>query len=175
MGIEHDRDVGLLRDVISLRPRRIIDREHGVLQFFFLGEFLELLFQILVVAQKDDEAPHVAGAILGGGSIDLLDQTGQGVADFACEDHGDRVAAVLSDEAQLFAGRLARDVQRVERRDLGAARLRARLQVVRSHGTARNQRGQQWRSYSNSVLHREMNLLIARNSRATDQHPTERR
>ena len=66
----------------------------------------------------------------------MLDQTGQGVADFACEDHGDRVAPILSDKARFLARGFPRDVQRVERRDLAAAGLRTGLQVGCGQGTA---------------------------------------
>jgi hypothetical protein len=107
----------------------------------------------------------VTGVILGGGFINLLDQTGQGVADFAREDHGDRVAPVSSDEARLLAGSLTRDVQRVERHNVAAAGLRTGLQVVRSHRAADNECGYQWRSYNNSMSHCGINLLMARNPR----------
>src|SRR5262249_38326254 len=65
-------------------------------------QVLQLLFGFLVVRKQNDESTHLLVA-LGDFGVKFLDQTGQGVVDLACEDHGDRPSAVLSDQALFLA------------------------------------------------------------------------
>jgi hypothetical protein len=103
----------------------------------------------------------MARAVLGSGLINVLDQTGQGVADFASEDHGDRVATILSDKAGLFTWRLPGDVQRIEGEDLGAPHLWTGFESPGSHDAAQEQRCRQWRSHGDAISHRGRNLLMS--------------
>src|SRR6516162_6069051 len=98
-GVKNDGDIGVLGNVISVGAGRIVNGQNGVLDLFFFGEILELLFQLGIVIEEHHKAAHFAVFVLGGGLVNFLDQTGQGVADFACEDHRDRTGAVRSDQA----------------------------------------------------------------------------
>src|SRR5262249_13308221 len=115
-----------------------------------------------------DEAAHAAGFVVGRGGVNLLDQTGQGVADFAREDHRDRVATVLSDQAVFLAGHPPGDVQRVERPGDVFPHLGTGLgSVVRGVHAADEQRGRQGRPHGDAIFHRRTNLLVKRTGPGT--------
>src|SRR5262245_22967302 len=116
--VEEDRHVGLPGEPVVLGAGRVVDRQHGVADLLLAGEVLELLRHGLLVFGADDhEAAHLVVGVLGRGLVDLLDQTGQGAAQFPGEDQSDRTGAVESDLALLLAGVLAGDVERLERVD----------------------------------------------------------
>jgi hypothetical protein len=96
--------------------------------------------------------------------IELLDQTGQAVADLACEDQSDGIAAELSDKA-TFLTRLARgvrigNVQRVERAGELVPRLRTRLEVIRRDRQAARQDAREDGSSGETMDHDGTFLLV---------------
>src|SRR5439155_3756510 len=120
---------------------------------------LQLFVEFLIVIEEHDKAAHLAFAVLGGGGVELLGQTGQGVAEISSEDHGDRVGAVRSDQAQGLGSEFARHVLDVERCPNGVSRLGAGLHGIRGHYGACKQRDGQHASYGNALFHRRAYLL----------------
>ena len=113
--IQDNRDVGILGDLVLLGSGRVVDCQGSLFDFFLLCQVLEFLIESFVVIEENDEAAHFGVFVLYGLGVDLLDQTGQGVADFAREDHRDRVGAIGSDQALLVAGKLPCHVEWVKR------------------------------------------------------------
>src|SRR5207249_620131 len=111
--------------------------------------------------EEDDKAAHFGFAVLGGGGIDLLSQTGQGVAEISCEDHGDRVRAVRSDQAQLLGSILAGHVLNVERSSNGVPHLGAGLHGIRGYHSAGQHRDGQEASYGDTLSHGRTFLLMS--------------
>src|SRR5262249_48831668 len=135
-------------------------------ELLLVRELLQLLFQAFLVAAKADEAAHAGFFVLGTSGFKLLDQTGQGVADFASEDHRDRTSAEPSDLANFFARTRAVAIQRMERAGYPAPDVGTRLEIIRRHRTAANQqRDREGCSHSESRFHgRTYLLVVERNS-----------
>src|SRR5262245_38950436 len=89
--VENDGHVRVLGDFVFRRTLRVVNGKNDVIKLFVFGQGLQLSFQPFFIAAEDDKAAHLARTVLGGSSINFLDQTGRGVADLACEDHCDRV------------------------------------------------------------------------------------
>src|SRR6266849_2521711 len=144
VGVKNDGDIGVFGDFILGWSGFIgFESKDDVLEFFLLGQFLELFFKAFVIVEENDEAAHFAGIVLGRGGINLLDQTGQGVAGFAREDHRDRVGAVPSDLTPFLAGILPSDVKWAERAGNFFSRLRPGFQDVGGEHAAYQQRARQ--------------------------------
>lgn len=157
--VQQDRHVGVLGNLVARRTGGIVDRESGVLDLFFVGQLLQLLVQTFLIAEEDRKAAHARAAVLGGGGVDLFDQTGHRFADLAREDHCDRTVAVRSDQALLGAGELARYILRIKRR-APLADLRPRLEGLRGDQAAGEQHDRQGSPYGDAVLHRKTYLLV---------------
>src|SRR5207302_4442530 len=78
---------------------------------------------------EDNEAAHPGIAVLGGGSVDLLDELGDRLIQVAREDHGDRIVAVLTVQAVLLASAGAGQIQWMKGTGNLVTGLRARLQA----------------------------------------------
>jgi hypothetical protein len=92
--------------------------------------------------------------------VELLDQTGQGVVDFAREDQNDRLEAVLSDKTVLRphgVGVVAvGDVQRMEGRRQPSAGLRTGDEFLGAHANPTEHRQRDDACNANAILHLEL-------------------
>src|ERR1051325_11670294 len=161
LDVKHHRNLGVLGYVVLLGAGGSFHRgEDAVLDPFLRAEFFQLVVELLVGGEKHDEAAHLLVLVLAGFGINLFYQTGQVVADFASEDHRDRVAAVLSDKAQALARVLAGHVQDVEGPAEGLPRLGARLERVARDADGNRQRSHGNDAHRNAMSHRKTYLLL---------------
>lgn len=107
----------------------------------FLGELFEFGGGFVGVFGEDDDETF-QGVMIGDLGIDVLDQTGQGLADLACEhaDHGSD--AVLSAITEGFTLVRARDVPNFKRAG-GVADLQSRFEIGARDDDPRNEGGDQ--------------------------------
>jgi hypothetical protein len=153
--VENDGDFRVLGHVIALGTRRVVDGKDRRLDALFIRKSLDRLVEPFLVAAEDDKAAHVLLAVLGGFGVNLLDQTGQGAGDFACEDHRDRVIAVHSDQAVFLARHRTGDIGRMERARNVLAHLRARLERVIRDDDGHSQHRHSEGSDSIPIAHRD--------------------
>ena len=103
--VNHHRHISLPGHLVVLRAGA--DAEGHALQCFLRGHVAEPFVQTVGVVEEDDVGARGAGGLAGGhvhALVDLLDQTGQGVARLTDEDQSDEVVPGVSDRAQALAG-----------------------------------------------------------------------
>src|SRR5262249_42388585 len=108
--VNDDSQVRLLRHSVLRRPASIVRTEHNMIQFLLGDQVRQTAAETRNVRAEDNENAQLVGAVLWAGLqllVELLDQTGQGVADFARENQSDQMIALHSDRADLFPGVIA--------------------------------------------------------------------
>jgi len=170
--VKNNRDVRFFSHVVLFRACGIVDRKDALLEAFLFGQRFQLVAEFLVLGHEDHKAPHFGFAVLGGFGVNLLDQTGQGAADFACEDHRDRVATVLSDKAVFFSRLAAGNIERMERTWNVLADRRAGLEGITRHHAGNGENGNGEDPHRYAMFHRGNNLLLRDSCHALQRHFT---
>ena len=96
-------DSGFFRQLITLGTFLAIESQVDMFELVVVLELFDFLLHVVVVRQEDDHGTGLAFTRFGDCSVELPDQTGQGVVRIASENESDGFATKLSDKTVFFA------------------------------------------------------------------------